>query len=254
MEEVNVSPKELKEIVENGKFIGEGYYGSVITYQCRLLKLDRKLFYKLKESSINRSNYVVEEYYADDIKDFQDRNQIEELVKKQKDITLTKLPEGIVTLKDVSSRINGISPGIIIPHHLGHEKLEKLDPKEHTRVLTILKKLLIAIKELADNKISQEDIIQYNEFDIIQRQLNILYKNDTPQIIDMSGFFVKVGDKFRNAENMYRDLSNVILDYFYLNGLSSSFYREKATTYEENEEILKELERQFEYHDRNKKI
>ena len=243
MEEINLTPKELKSIIDKEKAIGFGFFGAVITYGSKLLKIDKGLYQKLKDAQVYESNYIVDTYYHNNgKKDFQDRNQIEELVNKQKDIKLTKLPLGIITLKDVSKDIYDISPGIIIPYHKGYDKLENLNYKNYKRLLIILKKLLLAVKELEDNRIAQEDLIQYNEFDIVKRQTNVLYKDYTPEIIDMSGFFVKVGNTYIDSKNMYRDLSDIFLDYCFFNGLKSSFTREKVTTYEENKEILSELE------------
>ena len=242
MEELKVSPKELKNIIENGKILGQGFFGTVFTYQDRLIKLDRNLFSLLHANDPILSRRVIENHYKYEVNDFQNREQIEVLAEKQQDITLTKLPEGIVTLKEVSPRIDGISPGIIIPYHKDHEKLEKLSPSEYKRVLDILKKLLKAVKELADNKISQEDFANYGkDWDINARSYNVMYKDDTPQIIDMSGYFIKVNDQFISAKNMYRDLSNILLDYFYLYGIKSNVARGKITTYEEDEELINRL-------------
>ncbi len=238
MEEISFTPKELKEIVDSADLIGSGGFGAVIEYKTRLLKIDINLYRKLRKIESYQVNRVVREYYEYS-NDFQDRKQIEELIKKQKDITLTKLPEGIITLKDISGNK---SPGIIIPYHKGYEKLEKLDYHEYKRVLIILRKLLMAVKELEENKISQEDLIQYNEFGLNKRSMNVLYKDDTPQIIDMSGFFVKVGDKFYNAKNMYMDLSNILIDYCFFNDIKSPYKREKVENYEQDKEIIDELE------------
>ena len=243
MEELKVSPKELKTIIENGKLLGQGFFGTVFTYRDKLIKLDRNLYSLLHANDIILSNHVVKDRYRFDTKDFQNRKQIEELSKKQKDITLTKLPEGIVTLKDVPEELSNISPGIIIPYHKDHEKLEKLSPSEYKRVLIILKKLLLAVKELADNRISQNDFADYgddNDFD--KRSYNVMYKGDTPQIIDMSGYFVKVNDEFIDASNMYRDLSNILIDYFCLYNIKSNAVRGKITTYDEDKELLNRLE------------
>ena len=240
MEEISFTPKELKEVIDSANLIGSGGFGAVIEYKTRLLKIDINLYKKLKKLELYQTNRVVREYYEYENNDFQDRKQIEELVKKQKDITLTKLPEGIITLKDVSSNI---SPGIIIPYHKGYDKLENLDFHDYKRLLIILKKLLMAVRELEENKISQEDLIQYNEFGLSKRSTNVLYKDDTPQIIDMSGFFVKVGDKFYNAKNMYMDLSNILIDYCYFNNINAPYKREKVENYEQDKDIIDELER-----------
>ncbi len=244
MEELRVSPIELKEIIENGRIVGNGEFGIVFTYKNRLIKLDRYVYELIRQTHERRLDYELDRYYEYGRKDLFDPEQIEELVKRQKNVTLTRLPEGLISFRDTSPKIMHFNPGIIIPYHRDHQKLEELNPHEQKTVLIILKKLLLIVKELEDNQISQEDIVQHEDFDIEKRHYNILYRSDTPQMIDMSGYFVKVGNKFYNAQNMYRDLSNLILDYFYLNGLSTSkkVTRESVVTLDENKELVKELE------------
>ncbi len=242
MQEIKVSPKELKQIIENGKLLGAGFFGTVFTYKDHLIKLDERLYNLIKVNDPIFSDSVVKDFYRFETDDFQDRKQIEALARKQKDITLTKLPEGIVTLKDVPDRIEGVSPGIIIPYHKNHQQLELLDPKEYKKVLIILKKLLLEVKELADNRIAQNDLVHYGKTDKKKRGYNVMYKDNNPQIIDLSGDFVKVGDEFTNSDEMYNSLSNVFLDYFYLNDLPLPVDREEVKTYKDNEDLLKELE------------
>ncbi len=243
MEEINLTAKELKDIIDNNKLLGTGNYGAVIEYGNQLLKIDIDLYKKLKGKNFYNIDYNICEhykYYYD--KDFQDRNQIEDLVRRQKDVKLTQLPRGIVTLKSDSKDINGISPGIIIYYHKNYKKLESLDPRDCKKVLIILKKILREIEELEENKISQTDLIHYEDYEIEKRNTNILYKGDNPEIIDTSGFFVRSGDKFISACDMYRDFSNIILDYFYFNHLKAPVIREKVTTYNEDYDLIKEFE------------
>ncbi len=248
MEELRVSPSELKMLIDNSRLIGEGFFSKVFVYQDKLIKLDTTLYGLLRANDPYFSKHVIEDHYRFDVKDFQDTKQIEELIKKQQDVKLTKMPLGIVILKDVDSRIDGVSPGIIIPYHVDHESLHKISLDDYKRLLIILRKLLIAVKELADNRIAQEDLANYGRHhDINRRSYNVLYRGDTPQIIDMSGPFVKVNDEFISAENMYRDLSNILLDYFYFYNIKSNTNRDSVTTYEGSEELLNRLESELKH-------
>ena len=239
MRELKVSPEELKNIIDNGKMIGKGFFGTVFTYQDKLIKLDKSLYNLLEVNDKSLAKEVIENHYKfpDQREDFNSRDQIEYLANQQKHIKLTRLPEGIVTLKDVNSKINGISPGIIIPYHMNHQKLEKLSKKDYQKVLIILKNLLLAVKELADNRISQEDLIEANSQN--KHKYNVMYKDTTPQIIDLSGEFIVEGDYFINAREMYRGLGNIIFDFIN----DENFPREELTSYEENKELLDDYER-----------
>lgn len=234
MEVLELSPEELKDVISLGKVIGEGFFGTVFTYRDRLIKLDSNLYFQLRANAKKFSNHVVREIHPD----FSNPSQIEELVRRQPNITLTKLPLGIVTIKDTN-----ISPGIIIPYHRDHDKLETLARDDYKKVLIILRKLLDAVKELADNQISQEDLIQYGDrFHPKKRSYNVLYQGDTPQIIDLSGRYIKAGKEFQDALAMYNGLGNIILDYFTFNGIETEHKRNDISSFEEAEEMIDELD------------
>ena len=240
MREIKVSPEELKNIIDNGKMIGKGFFGTVFTYKDKLIKLNNNLYNLLKGKDSSMSKETIEEYYklSDQREDFNDRSQIEYLSSIQKDVKLTKLPEGIVTLKDVNYKVNGISPGVIIPYHENHQKLEKLSKKDYQKVLIILKNLLLAVRELADNRIAQEDLIEANSNNK-HNKYNVMYKDTTPQIIDLSGDFIMEGKYFINAKEMYKQLGNIIFDFI------DEDNREDLTSFEENKELLDDFERKI---------
>ena len=242
MEEIKLSPKELALAIKNGRILGSGYFGTVFTYQDKLIKLDKDLYCLLCNNYHHSDEKVIERFYKNNQNDFINRHQIEELVKKQSNVTLTKLPTGIVTLKDVDPKLMNISPGIIIPYHKNHQKLEMLKKNDYKKLLIILKKLLLAVRELADNEIAQEDLGQKNSHSK-RRDCNILYKGDTPQIIDLAGKYVKVSDEFIDASLMYQSLGEVILDYFTLYKLESPY---KAYDIEKDSQIV-ELLNEFEH-------
>ena len=142
-------------------------------------------------------------------------------------------------MKDVNSKINGISPGIIIPYHMNHQKLEKLSKKDYQKVLIILKNLLLAVRELADNRIAQEDLIEANSKN--KHKYNVMYKDTTPQIIDLSGDLVAEGDYFINAKEMYKQLGHIIFNFID----NQDIKKEELTSFEENKELLEEFERKI---------
>ena len=243
MEELRLSPLEFKNIIDYESIIGHGNFGTIITYKDKLLKIDNYLFSKIKNNNSYYSKKIIEDYYKNDIRDFDDKKQIEYLSNIQKNVKLTKLPEGIITLKEVDSKIMNVSPGIIIPYHKDYQKLEKLPLDNYKSILIILRKLLLSLRELEENKISQEDLASYGEDCVIyDRKYNVLCKDETPEIIDMDGFYVKVGDNFVSCDNMYREFCNIILDYYYFYGIKSNIIRGTITSYDESFALLKRLE------------
>ncbi len=239
MEVLKISPRKLKELIEEGQFIGKGHYGSVFTYQDRLIKLDNILYDLLKNNDIALSEKKVYYRYLGGREDFDSEEQIYWLSEKQKDVKLTKLPQGILKLTDAGYSNNGIIPGIIIPYHKDYDKLENLPIDDKKRVYLILKSLLEKIKELEDNQISQEDL--YHPTGINERDYNVLYKDYNPEIIDLSGVNVLCGKKFQNAKCMYIDLGHIIIDFLEYYKLPSPYHRWYTESYEKNIELIKVL-------------
>lgn len=219
MKEIKLTPLELKEAIDFGKLIGSGFFSKVFTYKGRLIKMDNILYSLLKSNNPSDSKRMVEYFYRFGNQDFNDRNQIEELLKKQPHIR-TKVPEGIITINSSDSKINGVSPGIIIPHFKGYQNLKEIPKTEYKQILILLRKIFDDIRNLADNEIAQEDLYHKNPSYPSIYEYNVLQKNNDPQIIDMSGPFVKVGKDFTDAKIMYLEFAKLINSYYKANGLS----------------------------------
>ena len=134
MEELKLTPSELKKIIDDSKMIGSGFFGTTFEYNGDLIKLDNNLYSLLRANDPILAEHVFKDRYRWDREPFANPEQIATLASKQKDITLTKLPKGIV-------KVDGIIPGIIIPYHRNHQGLEKLPPNDYKRLLIILRKL-----------------------------------------------------------------------------------------------------------------
>lgn len=232
MEEMKVTPRELKDLITESRILGEGFFGSVFKYKDHLIKLDRQLLYKLKWEEPKYSEEIVRWYYGKGRSHFVDPNQIENLVKKQPNITLTQLPKGII-------QTEGHTVGILLPFHKDHNNLVAFDREDRKNLLLLLRNLLLEVQELADNQIAQEDF----SFGVTKHgKTNVLYKDTTPQIIDLDGDYVKVGDTFQNSEEMYKQLGNMVLRYFAYYEKSRPDLRDKARTDQDVKIILDELE------------
>ena len=233
MEEIKLSPQELKEAIDLGKLIGSGFFSRVFTYKGRLIKLDARLYDMLKDSFKVFAEKRVNERYEWQKKDFDSREQLEELEKRQPYIR-PRVPEGIVTLKDVDSSIKGISPGIILAPFLDYRKMDQMSKQDYKLALILLRQLFTDVTEMADQKIAHEDLFhcedEYHLGDKAQHDYNILYKGNDPQIIDMSRKYVKVGKDFQGTGKMYRQLARIIDDYRVGNGLESVYDDDKELT------------------------
>lgn len=243
MKEIKLSPQELKEAIDFGKLIGSGFFSSVFTYKGRLIKLDKDLYRLLKNKDPKLSTDAVKTHYKWDIEDFNDRDQLEELERRQPFIRPI-VPEGIVTLKDVDSKINGVSPGIIIHPFTDYQNLSKVPKDDYKRLLILFKKVFEDLKNLADKQIAQEDIMGH----VKSKDFNILQKGDDPQLIDMSGQMVTVGGNFTTPNEMYRDFGRLINYYYHIIGLTPV----RNPECEISEEVLIDMITEFEKQTKNK--
>lgn len=198
MHEIQLTPEKLKEAIDLGKLINSGLYSRVFTYGNRLIKLDQELYDLLKDEDIYLSKFAIYERYKSQKEDFNSREQIRDLIIKQPFIR-PRVPEGIITLKSDDSKINEISPGIILYPFINYTQM-KHTPLDCKRLLIILKIIFNDIKNLADNGIAHEDL--HTE--------NILIQGYDAQIIDMSGSNIKVGKDFSNANIMYECFAKII--------------------------------------------
>ena len=241
MEEIKLSPQELKEAIDFGKLIGSGFFSSVFTYKGRLIKLDKELYKLLKANDPRLSTEVIIDRYRWDKEDFNDREQLEELEKRQPFIR-PKVPEGIITLKGVDSKIDGLSPGIIVPHFKGYKSLASISKSDYKRLLIILRRIFDDIKNLADNEIANEDIIAHRK----TSGINILQKGDDAQIIDMSGPFVTVGKTYTGPKYMYEDFAKLLNQYYKANGLEPIYSEDEVLTEQQLAEMITEFEKEQE--------
>lgn len=247
MKELDITPNELKQLIDKSKIIGEGIHITIFEYGSDLIKLDSTLYNLLRYNSENcaerqyRSHYSLdnEDTHNETYREFRslvNPRQIERLVAKKDNIILSQLPKGIVKLGD-------FFPGTIIPYHKEHLDLSELPRSDHKLLLEILKKLLLSIKELADNKIAHHDLVHYNVYAPHRRGYNVLYKDNTPQIIDFdSRFNIKCDATDGDLVQMYNQFGDLVLEYFYINGLTASKKIYDITDEKNAESLINELE------------
>ena len=247
MEEVKLTPEELKKAIDFGKLIGSGFFSSVFTYQNRLIKMDNNLYNLLKANDQKLSTEVIRTHYRWGEDDFNDREQLEELEKRQPYIR-PKVPEGIITIKDNDPRINGVSPGIIIPYFKDYSNLKEIPKTEYKQLLIFLRQIFDDIKNLADNEIAQEDLYHTSQKKNPDKpelyDHNILQNGKDTQIIDMSGPLVTVGKNFKNAKIMYSEFAALINSYYKANGLTPIYQENTDLTEDDLARMITEFDKQ----------
>ena len=246
MEEIKLTPNELKKAIDFGKLIGSGFFSSVFTYKGRLIKMDNNLYNLLKVNDSKASKDIVNYHYRFGTQDFNKREQLEELTKRQPYIR-PKVPEGIITIKDADSKVNGVSPGIIIPYFEGYSNLNNIPKTEYKQLLILLRCIFDDIKNLADNEIAQEDLFHTSQKKNPNKpelyEHNILQKGNDAQIIDMSGPLVKVGKEFKNAQRMYSEFAGLINSYYIANNLKPIYERNADLTEDDLAKMITEFDK-----------
>ncbi len=247
MKEIKLTPEELKASIDTGKFVGEGSEGCLFTYKGRIIKLDSVLYGHLKGNHPVFAHDNIKDHFRYRTKDFNDREQLEQLAKRQSKIR-PRVPEGIITIKDPDSAINDRSPGILITPFLDYEMIGKVPIEDQKRLLVLLKKVYNDIRELADNEIAHEDLFDarprginnpdYNHYNILQRKYD-------SQIIDLSGQFIKVGKDFTGPNKMYLDIANLINYYRKLYNLEPLYVKDKKITEDKLRIMLNEFEKEI---------
>lgn len=243
MENIKLTPEELKNVIDFGKLIGNGFFGSVFTYKGKLIKMDNILYNLLHVNDKNVSKDVIASHYKWGKQDFNNREQLEMLSQKQDKIR-PKVPEGIITIKSDDPKIDGISPGIIIPHFIDYQSLGNISKTEYRQLLILLRKVFDDIKSLADNEIAQEDLFTRSKHPDEMSHYNIIQKGNDAQIIDMSGPLVKVGKDYENPNKMYTDFANLINYYNEINGLDKVYQEDDNITEDKLNIMLNEFEKQ----------
>ena len=234
MEELKMTPKELSRIMYNVDVIGKGYYGVVFEYNGKLIKMDKKLCNLFEKNLFKNSDELFKEY-SDDFyfEQFVDLEQIEHLSDLQDKIKLTKMPQGVVKMNDMYT-------GIILTPHYNHIKLNKFPKGNYKELLLLLRNLLLEVRELEDNGILHTDLKRTAQFSI-GHEYNILYKDVTPQLIDLDGYLVRYKDINSYAE-MYQQLAEIIIDFFNLNNIRTDLKPYYVNDANDISEMLDELE------------
>jgi len=227
MEILNFNPEDLKKYIDEGTLISDsGFTSAVFANGSRVIKLQKELYKHLQVNNICFANSVVRDHYRWSQTPFVEKEQIEYLQEKQKDIQLTTFDKGIVTINNKGQEI---ICGVILNNLLDYKDLTDIELKDISTLLKILSNILKAIKELDDNKISHLDLAK--QISGKQPTLNILYKGTDIELCDLSGEFITYGDNF-NPSEMYLQYAKVI----------SILLRKLKNIYPEIVELISSLE------------
>lgn len=200
MKELNFTSQDLKEYIDEGTLISDsGSFGSVFLHGKDLIKLKKNLYQLLKINRKEVASFVVEDVYRWGKTPFVEKKQIEDLQEKQKNIELTEFDKGIVL-------VNGTICGTILANHIEYKDLTYYDDLDLITMLKILENILLALKELDDNKVSHLDLCKGERFN---PTLNILYRGTDIKLCDLSGEFITYDNTFNPAE-MYLEYAKTI--------------------------------------------
>lgn len=220
MVNLNVDLKHFKKILGCSMTVGSGHFSRV-------------LYNKEDDILIKVSKHVYRNFcpdYGDYTYDnrkclrenshFVDEDQIEYFSRIQSNVSLTKLPYGIV-------KCDGINAGILLPYHVGYTNMGRI-LFNNSSLLKYLEMLFERIRELELNKIVQTDLACnfFSNTDNNGRgDFNIVINNNDMQLIDLDGAFVNYNN-LNDIHCMYLEFIKILDIYNYLNNVGYVFNQE----------------------------
>jgi len=160
METKKLSKLELKSLIKQGSINN----GTIYNTDGKKYKIDREFLEDfVRKHVVTRNHYGV------------DREQIEWLMSKQKDIKHTTLPNGIITYE-------GVDVGVIYPRFFyGYKNFHSLPREEEILILKNLRTAIANNEELLRNGIFNENFLNRE----------IIYSGDDVQLINIDGKYIK---------------------------------------------------------------
>ena len=231
MEIIDVNAFEMKDMIEEGTLISDkGFSGSIFLHGSTLIKLSKRLYQDLKVNSRTFAERRFRDIYRFEKKPFVEKEQIEFLQEKQKDIHLTDFDKGIIYVNDLIC-------GSILTPHLDYQDLTDINLNDKKTLLIILENILKAIRELEVNGISHLDLAKGERGK--KPTFNILYKDINIKLCDLSGKYITYNENF-NPYEMYQEYSivvNLLLQKLY----GKNMEKINIENYEQATEELKKL-------------
>lgn len=205
MKEIVLTPTELKEMIdESNNEIAKGFFGTLFLYRDNLFKIQRELYHYLKINPIIFADSVFNDRYKYTKEDFVNKEQIEYLCSIQNKIKRTDFDKGIII-------VNDIIVGTILENHLDYNDLSNIDLSKYNEkyLLYLISDILLSIRELDINKISHLDLAKGYVKKNTQ-SINILYKDYSTKIIDLSGNYITYNNQY-DEEAMYYEYKNLLV-------------------------------------------
>lgn len=166
---------------------------------------------------------------------FVDLSKLNYLNKVSKDITLTKLPEGVFYL-------DNIPIGTIEPYFKGYHWLHFLEDVSHKEMYALLKNILIRLHELEQNGV----------YRLALDRNNIMYNGKKPQLVDMMDKSVICGKDKSLKQNVYANYLDLLYDIIHRQSFDARLYKEfrdvltiDDCTYDVCCDVLKRLKKKF---------
>ena len=241
MELLEFNPTTLKDYIEEGTLVSDkGFSSTVFLHGNSLIKLYKRLYQDLKVNSRNLAERRFNDIYRWGKRPFVNPDQIEYLSSIQPHIHLTDFDKGIV-------KVNDQVCGVILTNHLDYQDLTNIEGNNKKQILTILKNILLSLKELEQNGISHLDLAMAERGK--KPTLNVLYKGEDTKLCDLSGKFITYGEDF-DPYTMYEEYREVVK--ILLNKITKLYpeYEDKffipdIRTYNEADKMLLDIEKKL---------
>ena len=236
--EVSYNFEELKKFIERGEKIHYGESNSFVYYDELLIKFYPEMYQQFKKHKDIDEENIMRIFYDNNknlTNPFVNFKQLNYLMDKASNITLSKLPQGILYF-------NKVPVGIIQPYFEKHKWLHYLEDISHKEMYYLTRNILLALRELEENGIYRLGI----------NRNNIVYNGVKPELVDLCGSDLAYGENEELKQSVYCDYLDLLYSLIKRQSFDANLFREfkdilsiTNCTYEECENVIKRLEKKI---------
>lgn len=235
---VNYNFENLKKFITNGYRVWCGNNNSYIYYDGILVNFCKEIIDTFKKNKDVKEDDILRIFCNNNgevIKNVIDFYKLDYFEKVSKNITLTKLPEGVLYF-------DNIPVGTIEPYLEKHHWLHFLEDVSYKEMYLLLRNILLAIYELEQNGI----------YRLALDRNNIMYNGKKPQLVDLMDSNVIYKKNKSLKQNVYSNYLDLLYDIIHRQSFDAKLYREfqdvltiDNCNYDVCRNVLKRLKKKF---------
>jgi len=235
---INYNFENLKKFILEGYRVSCGNNNSYLYHDGILVNFCKEIIDAFKKNKNIKEEDIIRIFCNNNgklIKNVIDFAKLDYFKKVSKNITLTKLPKGVLYF-------DNIPVGTIEPYLEKHHWLHFLEDVSYKEMYFLLKNILLALHELEQNG------IYYLELN----RNNIMYNGKKPQLVDLMNCSM-IGNENKSLQrNVYGNYLDLLYDIIHRQSFDATFYRDfrdvlsiDDCSYDVCHDVVKRLKKKF---------